>query len=305
MNIAQAKAIPLARILATLGHTPTRQRNHELWYLSPFRHEKTASFHVHTVKNSWYDFGIGVGGDGIDLVCTYLKTSGESHTVADALRWLGNMMANESVIPAITTYAPPTADGPVLRVINSRPIEHPALVNYLRQRHIPLALAKRYLKEVRVVNQNTQKRFFALGFPNEDNGTELRTPSLKSCAGPKTVSFIRGNRATPHGIHIFEGFMDFLSALAKQNIAGFNDDVIVLNSLACLNQCVPYIKNYGYTVAYTWFDNDKAGQEATNILHEFFASQENLQHKKMNALYAPHKDVNEYWVQANAPTVGG
>ncbi len=304
-NISWAKAIPLAQILDTLGHTPTRQNNHEIWYHSPFRQEKTASFHIHIQKNSWYDFGIGKGGDSVDFVCTYLKTSGESHTVADALRWLQNMTGGVNDIRNIETYTPPSDTASPLFIKSSKPVEHPALIEFLNKRCIPLPLAKLYLKEVRIFNNQTQKRFFALGFLNEDNGCDIRNPFFKGCVGTKTISFIRGSRTTPQGIHVFEGFMDYLAALVMHNASRFNDDVIVLNSLACLKHAVPYIKNYGYRVAYTWLDNDKAGREATTILHEFFASQDNLQHKKMNHLYEGHKDVNDGLMAKQTLTIDG
>ena len=38
-----------------------------MWYKSPFRTEKEASFKVDLHKEVWYDFGLGKGGDIITL----------------------------------------------------------------------------------------------------------------------------------------------------------------------------------------------------------------------------------------------
>lgn len=61
MNIEQANAIALPEILHKIGHSPFKQKGADIWYHSPFRAEKTASFHVNAIKNVWYDFGMAKG----------------------------------------------------------------------------------------------------------------------------------------------------------------------------------------------------------------------------------------------------
>ena len=67
MNIEQAKSIPIPQIMERIGVAPFRENEREIRYLSPLRQERTASFHVHRVRNVWYDFGEGKGGNSIDL----------------------------------------------------------------------------------------------------------------------------------------------------------------------------------------------------------------------------------------------
>lgn len=88
--------------------------------------------------------------------------------------------------------------------------------------------------------------------------------------------------------------MDYLSAISQLNGRGLKGDAIVLNSLSCLKQAIPYIQNYGYRVAYSWMDNDKAGEKATTALSEFIQTEAELKHTPMNKVYAPHKDVNAW-----------
>jgi hypothetical protein len=67
MNIQEVKNIRIADYLQSLGYTPVKQQGNSLWYKSPLREEKDASFKVNTELNKWYDFGLGKGGNIIAL----------------------------------------------------------------------------------------------------------------------------------------------------------------------------------------------------------------------------------------------
>ena len=58
MNIDELRKIPLADFLARLGHEPVRRSGNELWYLAPYRGERTPSFRVNVDENGnkRYDF---------------------------------------------------------------------------------------------------------------------------------------------------------------------------------------------------------------------------------------------------------
>ena len=57
MNCKQAKQIPLDEFIERLGYRPTKSNKNESWYCSPFRDEKTASFKVDKILNTWKDHG--------------------------------------------------------------------------------------------------------------------------------------------------------------------------------------------------------------------------------------------------------
>lgn len=294
MNIEQANTISIAKILETIGIKPSRQSEREAWYLSPLRDEKTASFKVHLKRNLWYDFGIGIGGDTVRFVCSLLESHKQPCSVADALKWL-NESFNEVSFKQPQQIADQAATAKAGSTIKSvRSIKHKALIHYLDTRGIPITVADRILKEVRFQHNETASNIFALGLQNEDNGYEVRNPFYKGCVGAKNITFLRGKEVKPDGIHIFEGFMDYLSVLTQQEGRPFKDDTIILNSLSCIKHAIPYIKDYGYKVAYTWMDNDLPGQKALKLLDEFLSSQPGLQHKPMNHLYKPFKDVNAW-----------
>lgn len=295
MNAAQANAISLFDFLKSLGYTPEKQRGHDHLYRSPFRMERTPSFHLHAADNLWYDFGAGCGGDVLDFVCTYLESLGCTHNVSAALRFLDDRYS-----PAAPGYtARPKREtvedgGPALTIEGVHGLRHPALLAYLTdERMIPLDLARKYLVEVEVRNRNTGKTFHALGMENDDGGYELRTNVFKGCAGRKDVTVIRGATLPATDVHVFEGMMDLLSALADQKLDAFAGDMIVLHSLSCLSKALPYIENYeSYTKVFSWLDNDAAGEKASALLRRIVQQQEHLTFCPMNATYTPCKDVN-------------
>lgn len=291
MQIEIAKRIPLAQILAKINLYPTKQTEKECWYLSPFRSEKTASFHVHNYKNLWFDFGEAKGGDTISLVQALLKQLGQDDSVSAALKWLDNTIGSkiDYLLPVIQEQA---EQSPVLTLKSVSPIKNIALKHYAEQRGIPLTVAEKFLKQVSFVNENTGKTIFALGLQNEDEGYELRNSFFKGCIGQKNISFIRGSdNKPPKGINVFEGMFDYLSVIAQRNGKLLKSDTIILNSLNCMKLVMPYVKSYGYTFGYSWLDNDLAGKKATPQLIDIF-KQENIAFCPMNCLYKPYKDVN-------------
>lgn len=283
----------MSSILEKMNCFPVKYNEKEAWYLSPFRQEKTASFHVIFKNNRWHDFGEGTGGDTIDLVRLYLDLCNVNCNVVAALRWLSNMVV---AMPHITftpyDVAGSTERDKTLTKHSTQAIKHLGLIKYIESRGIDVKLARKHLKQLSINNLRSNKRFDTLGLKNEEGGFEIRNPYFKGCVGKKHITFIRGTVAKPDDIHLFEGMFDYLTYLTIKQT--HPHDVIVLNSLACLKFATPYIKGYGYKLAATWMDNDLSGQKATEALSAFFKTEAGLIHKPMNATYDGHKDVNAW-----------
>lgn len=297
MNIVQANTIPIFDLLNNLNIKPAKTKGKSRIYFSPIRKkEKTPSFHVNTKTNEWYDHGMGIGGDCVAFVCKWLEFTGEDHTVSDALRWISNMSGQGNII--IPIHFPDETEQPEedkqLVIKQVQPISEDALIDYLLSRGIPEKTGRKYLQEVITYHKKLKKHFFALGFKNETGSYELRNKFWKGCVGNKDITLIRGSQPKPEGIHIFEGFMDFLSIIVRNEGKPLRDDAIILNSLSCLKQALELIKGYGYRIAYTWLDNDEAGQKATQILDEFFKTEKGLVHMPQGHLYQSCKDVNAW-----------
>ncbi|WP_228449120.1 CHC2 zinc finger domain-containing protein [Duncaniella dubosii] len=94
----EIKTIPLATFMSRLGHEPVRRSGDKLWYKSPLRQEHTPSFKVETTLNCWYDFGIGKGGNIVDLAAEIYQSTD--------MRYLIHCIADSCPMPSMQTVAP-------------------------------------------------------------------------------------------------------------------------------------------------------------------------------------------------------
>ena len=278
--IKEIKSIPLATFLSQLGHEPTARKGTRLWYKSPLRQEQTPSFKVETTLNCWYDFGLGRGGNIIDLATEMYQSTD--------LRYLMRCIADSCPVPSVQTVAssyPQRHSAPSMERFEVVPLEHRALVAYLQERGIPAHIARAKCKEA---HYSVNGRFyFAVAFENISGGRELRNRYFKGCRGRKDISYLPWARDGPSTeCAVFEGFIDYLSALTLGIISGA--DAIILNSVVNTNKAVPYLK--GYTTINYYLDNDTAGRTALTELTAIYGSAV----IDRSILYSEFNDLNEY-----------
>ena len=276
----EIKTIPLATFMSRLGHEPARRCGDKLWYRSPLRQEHTPSFKVETSLNCWYDFGLGKGGNIIDLAAEIWQSTD--------LRYLMHCIADSCPVPSVQTVAssyPQRHSAPSVGQFEVMPLEHRALVAYLQERGIPAYIANAKCKETHYSVNG--KSYFAVAFENVSGGWELRNRYFKGCRGRKDISYLPWARDGPSTeCAMFEGFIDYLSALTLDIISGA--DAIILNSVVNVNKAVPYLK--GYTAINCYLDNDNAGQTAFAELTAIYGSTV----IDRSTLYSEFKDLNEY-----------
>ena len=281
MHLHDIKQIPIVAYLAQAGFEAKLIKGVNYWYYSPLRSELTPSFKVNAERNQWYDFGTGDHGDIIDLVCALQHCS-----TAEAMRRLaalkGVRLAPSFSFGGITPVRP---QAPSMELISVQAVKHPKLLLYLTERGLQRSDISPFLSEV--YYKVSEKYFFALGFPNDADGWELRNPYFKGCFAPKAITTIKGTDS--HKLQLFEGFMDFLS-WRKLHPEG-QDDSIMLNSLTLLPKLIPTL--HPYPIIESLLDNDEAGNRATKQLFDA-----GLPVKDMRACYAPYKDINEYLILA-------
>ena len=188
---------------------------------------------------------------------------------------------------------------PTLILRNVSSLQNASFIHYLRSRGIPMLLAKRYLKEFHVYNNNTGNDFHAFGIRNVNEGYELKNPCFEGCIEPRGISFIRGTEVLHDEAHVFNTMLDFLSVLAWQKTSRVEWDAIILNGLNYLPQAFPYLRNYTYETIYTWLDNDKQGEATTQALHDLAKQEGNFVIHPMNSIYAPHRDVSTWHKRFN------
>lgn len=282
MNIDQIKQIKLQDFLATIDCKPVKQYGVNLMYLSPLRTEKHASFKVNTELNLWYDFGIGRGGNIIDLAELLYNSSDVSYLIHQIER-----NAPSSVSVSLPTAKPNTPQNSFenLQVLS---ITHPALIKYLGERCIDIEIARTVCKELHFDTRG--KHYFGIGFPNIAGGYEIRNPFFKGGITPKDISLFH-NEESKQSCFVFEGFIDFLSFMMlrrKENDGLKRQDYLVLNSVSNVKKALEPLSHYENVQCF--LDNDEAGRNAYQAL---------LMGLKVpvidsSGLYADCKDLNEF-----------
>ena len=280
MDARQMREIPIADFLNAMGIHPTKQKGNALWYSAPYRMERRPSFKVDINRNVWFDFGIGKGGDIFDLAGEFIGS--------------GDFLLRAAFIAKSGTCPLPALERPqrkeekelVFEDIWVRPLQDAKLLGYLKERGINAHVAIPNCEEVRY--RVYSKRYYAIGFRNNAGGLELRNRFFKDCIPPKDISLKRNGSDV---CAVFEGFMDYLSAMQMGIIAS---DWLVLNSVSNVEKAVKALQ--GYERIECFLDNDDAGRRTFQRLRADLG-------KKVfdrSSLYADHKDLNEFLLSKNA-----
>ena len=282
MNIDQIKQIKLQDFLATMGCKPVKQYGVNLMYLSPLRTEKHASFKINTELNLWYDFGIGRGGNIIDLAELLYNSSDVSYLIHQIER-----NASNCVSVSLPKAKPNTPQNSFenLQVLS---ISHPALIKYLGERCIDIEIARTVCKELHFDTRD--KHYFGIGFPNIAGSYEIRNPFFKGGITPKDISLFH-NEESKQSCFVFEGFIDFLSFMMlrrKENDGLKRQDYLVLNSVSNVHKALESLSHYENVQCF--LDNDEAGRNAYKQLSEELGSSV----LDSSALYSDFKDLNDY-----------
>lgn len=274
------KDISIKKFLAERGITPVRENSCSGFYLSPIREEKTASFKVDYNKNLWIDFGINKGGSIIDLVMRL-----ECCSIAEAMKKLEDGSGFSYHTESSTRNTPTRS---AMRVEYVQLLENRDLLDYLSLRGIDLDIAKYYCREVHYKANN--KHYFAIGFPSDKGGWELRNQYFKGCISPKGItSFISNNRECL----LFEGFVNMLSYLTLKRVQRPPVDIVVLNSVIYIDKAVELLKSY--QTVHSFLDNDSAVQNAYQQLAEKLSQSEvKTQVIDYSHSYKDFNDLNEY-----------
>ena len=185
-EIDAMRQIPLADFLARRGHEPVRRSGNELWYIAPYRGERTPSFRVNVAKQLWYDFGLGKGGDIFTLAGEFIG----SNDFMEQVKFIAETDNMPMPVPegSKPTFLPKPSE-PAFEGVEAVPLLRSPLTDYLAERGIPYGIASRYCCRLNYGVRG--KRYFAVGFPNVDGGYEIRSRFFKGCVPPKDVSLVQ------------------------------------------------------------------------------------------------------------------
>ena len=274
MNLRQLKQI--VRISDYLG---TEEKEKEFYIHSPFRSEKTPSFKINPVLNTWYDFGLGKGGTILDLIMQL-----ENKDTKEAVKKLRELAGDTTTSNNNFFSFPQHNLNTTQKIIDYeiKPLSNKILLNYLKSRKIDYRASKQHLKEI--YYKVGDKNYFGVAFSNNSGGFEIRNKYFKGCVGVKDITTIAGEKKKDEVV-VFEGFMDFLSYLTiKTNT---NKDFIILNSVALTDKAIEVIKQYNdISLA---LDNDQAGDIATQKILKHLPGAIDVR-----GYYKNYKDLNEF-----------
>ena len=277
MNCKQFNNIPLEELLQNFGHLPTKQTEKEAWFLNPFARENHASFKLNKSLNIWYLFSEGIGGNNIDFMKKYLNAS-----ISEVLNWAENQNLSSFQNQRIPNRKLGNLDRNY-EITEVKEIQHPALLEYLRNRKVENQTE--FLKEINY--RMNDKNYFGIGFKNDSDGYEIRNAYSKICLGKKDISTIK---KASDSIRVFEGFFDFLSF---KNVEKFLEkepsDYLILNSVSMVNKIKNDLGNYQNIELY--FDNDGAGNLAVEMIKS-----KNEKAEDCRILYSGFKDLNDWLI---------
>ncbi|MDR3059549.1 MAG: toprim domain-containing protein [Prevotella sp.] len=283
IDIKQITSISIKNYLQQIGISPIKDRGYYGMYFSPFRADTSPSMKVDYNKNLWIDYGLNEGGSIIDLVMKL-----ERCTVKEAIEKLSNGTYLSD--PSFSFHCNESIQENNIELIKVKPIRHRALKDYLESRCIKEEVYQHYCKEIHY-RVKDGKEYFAVGFENVSGGYELRSKYFKGCMGKKDISFIKNNSTT---LCVFEGFVDFLSALCYDSVRGNlgveNEDIIILNSISNAKRIHPLL--YDYSTIALFLDNDIPGQKCASEIKQQ-ATKEIIDGRH---IYKDYKDLNEYLI---------
>jgi len=288
MNIAQIKErVPLSDFLEKCGHLPVRSSGAERFYRSPYRRESTPSFTVNDGIGKWYDHGDARGGNIIDIATLIWNNPNIKEVVARI-----NEMYSEKEISAMSQKkAEPERilARPAHEIVRIKPLgNNPAISEYLRYRGVfEAAWRTEAVKEVYydyLSGNGAKKRYFGAGWQNESGGWEVRSKYGKTCIAARDILVLKGTSDTGN---IFEGMMDYLSALAERTVSP-EDTTVVLNGLGMWERGLAKLRELALPVTKVFLDNGTGGDRFTKAILEEMPEAVDMRH-----LYNGHGDYNE------------
>lgn len=280
MNFDKIKQeISIAFYLKSLGYKPQFENEYTARFIAPYRADTNPSLSVNISTNLFFDHGLGRGGNIIQLAALINNCS--DYEAAKILIEQKN---------SFSFHCKPNfekRESPII-ITSVKEISNKWLIQYLHSRKIPISLARQYCKEVHY--ENREKQYYAIGFPNNSKGYELRNAYFKGCTN-KEISTIElsESQKNDNWCLLFEGFFDFLSYLTLRNRKAPKYKTIILNSISNINKTIPILKKHDLVI--TYLDNDNAGKNGLEKLRNSGINIDDRSYK-----YASVNDLNEFLI---------
>lgn len=246
---------------------------------APWREDRHPSLSVTLDGKGWQDHSDGTHGNLIDLVAKCIGSTDFGRICAEFDKGLSSFETVKKQSDGSKEKRTAFSSFDII------PLQSKGLFAYLHQRRIKPAIAKKLCYEAHYSFTDQKDKFlYALAFPNDKGGYELRSAFFKGSKSPKgiTTHILCDDAAYV----VFEGFMDMLS-FATLN-GGQKHNYLVLNSVVNVDAAIETLK-MARSLIYLCLDNDKAGTDTTRRLLAALPRAQDIRQR-----FLPHKDVNDY-----------
>lgn len=281
MNIEQIKANKTC--LDYLGAPLKKTSSGWHVYRCPWKTDTHPSLTVSPDGKVWRDLSTGAEGGIIELVMACLNTCDFKQVCA------AFDSSSFSLSKTLDGKKEKDLECGRFAFFSVMPLQSKGLYAYLTKRRINTSIARHFLQEAHYSFQERTdgSYLYALAYPNEKGGCELRSEFYKGGTSPKGITTHLGQENAP--TVVFEGFMDMLSWVTMTGKVKHN--LVVMNSVVNKEETVDMLRSISGTI-YLCLDNDKAGEEATAFIKNALPSAIDYR-----SHYADHKDVNEFLVK--------
>ncbi len=262
------------------------EKKGDLWIKNPFLEQKTGSVvikHTNTKDGTYYsyfkDFASENRGDIANFAMFYynldfksaIEMLKETFNEKNFERLSQIKEENNQFIKKIQENIEQKKNNSI-EIENIQELKNTALIDYLQKRNIDLATAAAAgIKEIYYTNKNNNKKYFALCFENEKGGVEVRNAYFKGSFGTKDITIIKNENSKE--VNIFEGFLDYASAIKLSKNKILNQNNIILNSVVEADKAIEAIKSLNADKVKLYLDNDKAGDKAVTEIKEALSNE--------------------------------
>ena len=279
MNIKQIKE--KYTCLDYLGE-PVKRTSHGFLYRAPWRTDAHPSLSVTANGRGWHDMATGEHGSVVDLVMRCLNTRDVRRACEELAQHVPDSFSFSQ--PIFEENGEKKKEGGFTR-FEVMKLQSKGLFAYLYQRKVHVDIAKQFLQEAHYsFRQGDDSYLYALAYPNDKGGYELRSSKYKGGTSPKGITTHWHIDGAP--VVVFEGFFDMLSFATL--CGGVKHNYVVLNSIVNVDAAINAIAGRCRTT-YLCLDNDNAGMDATGEIQNAIADAIDIRDH-----FAPYKDVNDY-----------
>lgn len=281
--IDDLKEISIVEYLKSKGYPVAKENGNKVWFNSPIHQENNPSFVVFKSDNRWVDYGVSNRtGSIVDLVIEM-----EHCSLLEAMDILKNDTDTKQYEPVEISSEPLLTVSKVLdKFIDVR------LLMYLKQREIPESIYSKHTKEVRYwFKDYPDKVFSGIGFENDSHGWEIRSAIHKLATAPKDITTINNDGCI---LNVWEGFINYFSALVYFGVDRFEGTTIVLNGLGMAYRILPTLNQYQKINCF--FDLGIGGDRTTDLIRSVAGSDKVFDHRY---LFPDGLDFNDLIISIN------